>query len=172
MATVTMKRAFDLPRLVRTHQAGIWRYLRFLGCHDEQAEDLTQETFLAVLEKPFEDSGETATAAYLRTVARNLFLKSIRKSKRRPSEQELDLADSVWAEMARNNGGGDYVDALEDCLQSLNGRGREVIDLRYRDNRSRADMAEALGLSKEGVKTLLRRTKELLRDCVERKIEP
>lgn len=56
---------FDPERLIEAHQAGIWRYLRALGCDASQAEDLTQETFLAVLQKPFQDYNPAATAAYL-----------------------------------------------------------------------------------------------------------
>ena len=41
----------DAAQLIREHQAGVWRYLRVLGCSRELAEDLTQETFLAVLEQ-------------------------------------------------------------------------------------------------------------------------
>ncbi|HEX7449919.1 MAG TPA: sigma factor, partial [Pirellulales bacterium] len=61
---------FDAARLIEEHQAGVWRYLRVLGCNAAEAEDLTQDTFLAVLEKPFHDYQRAATAAYLRQVAR------------------------------------------------------------------------------------------------------
>src|SRR5437867_2915957 len=74
-------RDFDVARLVRDHQAGLWRYLRVLGCTASQAEDLTQETFLAVLQKPFQEFSTRATAAYLRQVARNLFISSRRRAK-------------------------------------------------------------------------------------------
>ena len=48
--------------LIQTYQAGIWRYLRALGCDSAQAEDITQETFLSVLQKPFQDLGPAATS--------------------------------------------------------------------------------------------------------------
>ena len=48
---------FDPVVLIQTYQAGIWRYLRALGCDSAQAEDITQETFLNVLQKPFQDLG-------------------------------------------------------------------------------------------------------------------
>ena len=38
----------DLERLVREHQAELWRYLRYLGSDAARAEDLVQETFLRV----------------------------------------------------------------------------------------------------------------------------
>ncbi len=39
---------FDFAGLVRTHQVGVWRYVRFLGAEAAEADDLTQETFLAL----------------------------------------------------------------------------------------------------------------------------
>ena len=72
---------FDPVELIETHQAGVWRYLRALGCQPAQADDLTQETFLAVLRKPFEYRGREAAAAYLRRVARRQWLMSARKSR-------------------------------------------------------------------------------------------
>ena len=53
-AAMMTERQTQLADLVRQHQAGVWRYLRFLGCDRPLADDLTQETFLAVLETPFD----------------------------------------------------------------------------------------------------------------------
>ncbi|MEK6235055.1 MAG: sigma-70 family RNA polymerase sigma factor [Planctomycetales bacterium] len=162
----------DPAALVQAHQPGVWRYLRFLGCDPSEADDLAQETFLAVLKQPFEDRGREATAAYLRTAARRLFLKSIRDANRSPVIQNLDLADSVWAQFDRDDGGNAFVDALRDCVDELDGRARDVIDRRYRENQSRTDIAQSLDMTQDGVKTLLRRTRDALRRCVERKTKP
>jgi len=165
----------DFTLLVSAHQAGIWRYLRFLGADETEADDLTQETFLAVLRQPFEDRGPPATSSYLRTVARNLFLMAVRKSGRDPALRgpalaDLDLAEEVWAKRA-SDGGNAYLDALGDCLQALAGRAREAVEMQYRDERSRGEIALALEMTEDGIKTLLRRTRETLRRCVERKLE-
>ena len=162
--------------LVRTHQAGVWRYLRFLGCDESQADDLTQETFLSVFRQPFEDRGSSATAAYLRTVAKHLFLMFLRKAQRQPTLaqqpwDDLELADQVFAQFAQTDGGNQWLEALSGCVESLDGRARQAIDLRYQADASRSAMAAALELTEDGVKTLLRRTREVLRRCVERKLE-
>ena len=156
----------NLAELVEAHQAGVWRYLRFLGCDEPSADDLTQETFLSVHRRPFEQRSEEATTAYLRTVARNLFLMTIRKSKRRAAIEHADVADEVWTQHA-GGGGEQHLDALRGCVERLNGRPREAIDLCYEQGRSRAEIAEALGMSEDGVKSLLRRTRDALRKCVD-----
>src|SRR5690242_14704515 len=70
--------ADDLAGAAHAHRLGIWRYLRFLGCDDAAADDLTQETFLAVA-RGASGNGEPVRdlPAYLRGIARNLFLKWI-----------------------------------------------------------------------------------------------
>ena len=49
-------------------------------------------------------------------------------------------------------------------------RVRRALELQYRDRATRAEIAEKLDLAVEGVKTMLRRARAALRDCVERKI--
>ncbi|HEV3024964.1 MAG TPA: sigma-70 family RNA polymerase sigma factor [Pirellulales bacterium] len=169
MAIATEKRPGDLAGLVRTHQAGIWRYLRFLGADETQADDLTQDVFLAVLGKPFVEHSATATSAYLRTVARNLFLMSARRRRRQPTIEQLDLADEVWERLSGDDGEAALA-ALRDCVESLEGRARQAVEMFYRQNRSRADIARELEMSEDGVKSLLRRTREVLRKCVEGKL--
>ena len=46
-ATQSHRASFQLTEdLIRRHQSGVWRYLRFLGCPPELADDLTQEAKL------------------------------------------------------------------------------------------------------------------------------
>lgn len=69
---------------VKTHQAEIFRYLRYLGAWDVSlAEDLVQETFLAVHQSPNtpETDDVRRQGAWLRGVARNIFLLHYRRSR-------------------------------------------------------------------------------------------
>src|SRR5947199_10741474 len=78
------RREDDLAGAADAHRLGIWRYLRFLGCDDAAADDLTQETFLAIARGAVargagnggSSTGEAVrdVPAYLRGIARNLFL--------------------------------------------------------------------------------------------------
>lgn len=161
----------DVARLVRNHQAGVWRYLRALGCESSLAEDLTQETFLAVLEKPFSDFNPAATAAYLRTVARNLFISAQRRANRQVSVADLDELDLEWSRWAGDDAGQQLLGSLQECLQSLGEKARQAIELRYRQEASRAGIATTLGMSEDGAKNLLQRAKQHLRECIERKMK-
>ena len=157
----------DVARLVREHQAGVWRYLRVLGCPAAEAEDLTQETFLAVLTRPFHDYNRQATAAYLRQVARNLFISGRRRA---VAVAELDEAEAAWLRWAVKDDGRELLDALHACLQKLTDRARQALDLRFGRQAARAEIAAALGLSEDGAKNLMQRAKQQLRACVEKAV--
>ena len=160
----------DLASLVQRHQAGVWRYLRFLGACGPEADDLTQETFLAFVRAEFSERDDRQTAGYLRTVARNQLLALRRRQNREVSTVQLEAADEVWAAATGPDGSlAGYLDALATCLETLEGRARQAIDLHYRDCVARDAIAAMIGMKPDGVKTLLRRTRELLRECIERK---
>ncbi len=162
----------DVAAIVRAHQAEVWRYLRYLGASPEQADDLAQETFLQLLRGRYVDQGSTARAAWLRTVARNLYRRSGRRAL--PTADldaaALDAADAAWLAFARDDGGAGHLAALRQCLDELDGRARAAIRLQYEERRSREQLGRDLGLSVDGVKSLMRRVRTALRACVERRI--
>ena len=161
----------DFASLVERHQAGVWRYVRFLGADTTEADDLTQETFFALARAQFVERDERQTAGYLRVVARNQLMVLRRRQNREVNTVELEAADSVWAAAAGPDGSlTNYLDALRDCVDQLEGHARQAVDLHYHDHAGREAIATQLGMQADGVKTLLRRTRDVLRECIERKI--
>ena len=161
---------FDLASLVHEHQADVWRYLRYLGAAAEDADDLVQETFLAVARTPFELRSRGETAGYLRTAARNQLLMLRRRQGRRISTVELAAAEQVWGEAAPAGRFNEFLDALRECCEALEGRAQQAVDRFYRTGQSREELATELAMRADGVKTLLRRTRAALRACVERRL--
>lgn len=158
---------------VRRHQAPLWRWLRFLGAPVDLAEDVLQDALTAALRAGVDrDRDDTTAASWLRSTGRHLFLSALRRQERRPAVELLPeaLAEVAWRRHARS-GSSDYVDALAACLQHLPPRQRRVVDLRYREDRSRAEIGAETGMAENGVKTLLRRLRADLRACVEAKLE-
>ena len=165
----------DLRILVREHQQEIWRYLRFLGCDPGEADDLTQETFLAVARRSIHRFGRGGARAYLRTVARNFFLGSLGPRGRRRATVDLETAEAAfdWYRAAEERTGESdtMMLALRTCLAELSDRARTALDLRYRDELPRGDIAARMGLSTHGVKSLLQRSYARLRVCVQRRTQ-
>ncbi|MCC6574161.1 MAG: RNA polymerase sigma factor [Planctomycetes bacterium] len=161
----------QLVSLMQAHQAGVWRYLRMLGCQPSQADDLTQEVFISVMQKPFDDHGRASTAAYLRLAAKHAFIDSLRSAGAKLAVGNLDEADAAWAEVTPEEDNDRRQDALRLCLEQLPERARKAVQLRYADDADGARIAAALETSEDGVKALLARTRGQLRECIERKLE-
>jgi RNA polymerase sigma-70 factor (ECF subfamily) len=162
---------------VRTHQAEIYRYLRYLGADRAWAEDLVQDAFLAAYDKPGPLAGEDEprrAAAWLRGIARKKFLMHCRRARTNPVTANSDVLrarEAAWAsEFLRDSDGFDYVEALRACLETLSEKSRGAVDLRYAKKTSRAQMARALAMSEDGVKSLMRRIREALGACVEKRL--
>jgi RNA polymerase sigma-70 factor, ECF subfamily len=162
---------FDPVRLIQTHQAGVWRYLRALGCDAALADDLSQDTFLAVLRRPFQELSPTATSAYLRKTALHMLISHERRHGRvRPSD-DIEMLDRTWTRWAGDDDGEAVLDYLRDCLQRLTDRARQALEMRFRGGHSRAEIAQALDITQDGAKNLMQRAKQQLRECVETKLK-
>lgn len=171
MPMTTAEHGIDLAALMREHQAGVWRYLRALGAEPNLADDITQETFLAVYRKPFEQRSRGQTIAYLRIVAKNLFLKSRRKAGREVAVAELEHVEAEWTDLVGKEDGAELVTALKECLGQLDEKPKQALDLQYKEGKQRIEIADAMGMTDDGIKTLLRRTKARLKKCMELRVK-
>lgn len=162
---------FDPARLIESHQAGVWRYLRALGCDASLADDLTQETFLAVMRQPFQEISPAATAVYLRRTAYHLFVSHHRQARRQTTTAEIEEIDQTWTRWAGEDQGETLLSALRECLHELGSRARMALELRFQDRQSRANIAAALQITEDGAKNLMQRAKQTLRTCVEKKLK-
>lgn len=164
-------RRIDPETVIRDHQEGLWRYLRALGCDSALAEDLVQDTLITVLRTEIEDQGEAALGAYLRKVARNLFISRQRREKRVRTVAEVEEIETEWQEWVRDDSGDAMLDALRDCLGRLSERAQLALRLRFRERSSRSEIADALTMTEHGAKNLMQRAKTQLKDCIEAKVK-
>ena len=167
----------ELEALVRLHQAELYRYVRYLGAASSAvAEDVIQETFLAAFKSnsPPRNPEPRVQAAWLRGIARNLFLVHCRRQRTNPVRTDSDSverAEAVWTgEFLRGGDGFDYVEALRGCMGRLAERQREMLDLQYAQGKSRAEIASLCKMSEDGIKSFMRRTRSALGDCIKRRL--
>lgn len=146
--------------LVRAHQGALWRYLRVLGAGADEAADVAQEAFVALLRASLQNRGELALRAWLRTTARNLWLAALRRQRGSPVAIDTEAIEQAWARYERDDDGDGYRDALDRCLGTLPVRQRELLEDNVRGRAARD----------EGVRSQLRRLKQALRDCVQRRL--
>lgn len=159
----------DPERLIVEHQAGVWRFLRAAGCEPNLADDLTQETFVMTLQRPFLEYSRTATAAYLRRVAMNLLINLRRREGRMHLVEDPVVFESAWISWIGDDNGEQLLAALKQCLKKLTARARLSLEMRFRDGASRGSIAAALEISEHGAKNLMQRAKGQLKTCIEKK---
>jgi RNA polymerase sigma-70 factor (ECF subfamily) len=141
----------------RMHLSDVYGYLLRLCAGDRaQAEDLTQDVWLALVEELRRGRTERADIRWLITVARSRFLDAARRERRRQSKLEL-----IRREQPRDDepSEGDVLDRL-DRLQPLH---RAVLVLRYVDGLSVPEVATAIGRKLTPTNSLLARARAELR---------
>ncbi len=144
----------------------VWRYLRFLGCAADLADDFAQDTLVAAL-RTF--AADEPPLAWLCTTARNRLRMHLRRAGREIAD--LDVLHAQWVEVATPDGGDAQARALRRCLDELPQRSRRALELRYGDGVERAAIAREIGLGAEGVKSLLVRLRAALAACVQQRVK-
>jgi RNA polymerase sigma-70 factor (ECF subfamily) len=161
---------FDVQVLIDKYQIKIWRYLRALGCDETLADDLTQDTFVAVLRRPFEIVNDAATAVYLKRVSYHLLVDYRRRSKRMIVTEDIDLRDRMWVRWIGENGEEEIFEYLKSCYERLTDRAKLALQLRFREGASREKIADELAISTNGAKNLMQRAKAQLKECIESRV--
>lgn len=160
----------EIGAFVERHERALWRYLRHLGCRPEEADELLQDTFLTALSSSFEDRGDSAAFAWLRSIARHTFLNR-RRADRRQAERYCDAVEELWSDPNGLSSTWDRErDALSHCIEGLDDGGRLLVRRFYGEGASRVELAVECGLTENGVKTRLQRLRASLRSCVERRL--
>lgn len=144
----------------------VQRYLRCLRCPRDLTQDLAQETMLqAVRSWPAQEP----PLPWLLVTARNLWFAYCRRSRAVVSMEQLqELHDRALRELGSDGGDG-RVAALRACVEALPERSQRALQFYYEEGLTRGEVAERLGLSDEGVKSLLERVKLALKQCVQRR---
>lgn len=157
------------------YQKYYWRIVRFLmrafRLSQEDAEELAQDVFVRVF-RTIEDYRGDAEWAFLEVTARNLGLNRVRglnTQKRKGEKVEIDDPNVAFEPVAPE--GPDYAERqgdvvrlrqLHDAIRELPDGQRQCLQL-YIDDFSYDEIARALRISTDAVKSRLRDAKKLLR---------
>lgn len=145
----------------------------------DMAEDLIQETFLQALRSLPSFRGDAKITTWLYSIARNVALSRIRRS-RRYSYLESDTLEHVQAttegdlsnKADRSSPADDTVRSeemqlLHDAIGELSPSYREVVKLRDLEELSTREVAKRLDLSRVNVRVRLHRARKALREQLE-----
>jgi len=174
---VTAAQAGDrraMEELLGRHQARVFRFGRKMCGDEDAAQDVLQETLLAAARTLPDFRGASSVSTWLYTIARSFCIKRRRVSKFAPRhldslEQNATAASEV-ADPSRSPeedaAGRQLQEALDGAIDALEPMYREVLILRDVEGLPAAEVAEALGLSVEAVKSRLHRARMAVRERV------
>ena len=129
-----------------------------------RAEELTQDTLLAAVERPPRGATERpALRAWLARVARNLAFSSARGDRHRAAREESVARTEQLPSVAEAVERTELRQRLTDAVLELSSPYREVVILRYLEGLSTAQVAERTGASAPAVRTRLSRGLSMLR---------
>ena len=162
----------QIARLLMQHRAPLYGYIFACVRHHDDAEDILQNVSVAVAESIGQLDNEAGFLPWAREIARRRILAHQRRLDR---EKVLDpeliqrLADAV-AQVEKDQDPFAHRMALLACLEKLPPEHRRLIALRYEGSWDAQDLAASCGRSVQAVYALVKRIKQILRDCVERRL--
>lgn len=166
-----------LEKLLKRYQQNVYRFGMQMCRHPEDAEDVVQETLLAVARTVKSFRGTSSVTTWLYTIARSFCIKKRRKSKFAPDREESLNEDRSGkgqplqvADPNRNPeeaaAAGEIEAALREAIWSLDPKYREVLVLRDVEGLTAPEVAEVVGLGVAAVKSRLHRARAAVRERV------
>lgn len=163
-------------QLVLLHQARVRAYLGQYCRSSDLVDDQAQETFLSAYRTLDTYQDERPFASWLFGIAKHRALDSLRAEARRRARENSrwDSALAAWrledAESGPSAEREPEVAALEQCMGKLPEHSARIVAEHYFENRSAAEIARGRGKSEGAVRMLLLRVRQLLRDCIGKRL--
>lgn len=166
---LVQKEAFAL--LVHRYQERLARYMRRLGVlRREDMEDVLQNVFLKTYRNLNEFDRRLKFSSWIYRITHNEAMSFFRSTSSRPEGHPVDDAELVLEQLSGQSDTsmeaelGLNATQLTEALKKLEAKYRDVIVLRYFEEREYAEISDILRLPTGTVATLLNRAKKRLRE--------
>src|ERR671930_1576277 len=155
-------RAFE--KLYQRHVGDVYRYALVVMRNPDDAEDVTQTTFMNAYRAFANGERPRTPQNWLITIAHNVCRQRFRQLQRRPNEMPLE--EDEIAHIAPDDDAPSAED-IRRALSHLAFNQRAALVMRELEGRSYAEIAEILDLSTSAVETLIFRARRALREQLE-----
>jgi len=147
--------------IVQTHSRRVYNFIFQLTRHSQDAEDLTQQTFIKAYHHLARFDLERPLINWLLTIARNAALNHFR-SARKWTEIPLDAAGSEPSPASTAESRDRAANLWDRARAVLSPREFEVLWLRFAEDLSTEETAQVAGLTQTHVKVLVYRARQAL----------
>lgn len=154
-----------------THQNRLYGYVfSLLGDHSRAA-DVLQETNIVLWRKIAEFQVDKAFLPWAFAIARFQVLAHLRDKKRDRLLLDAELAEAISGKAERQADQFDeFREALRRCLTTLSANNRDLVERRYFNSMSIADIAQEFDRTASAVKVALLRSRRHLLECIQRRL--
>jgi RNA polymerase sigma factor (sigma-70 family) len=142
-------RNFAFNQLVKTYQQKVYWHIRKMVIDHDDADDLTQETFIKAWKNLDNFKGESQLFTWLYRIATNESLNHLTKKKRRFSIPIDDISEELSNKLEDSDMvSGDEVQLkLQKALLTLPDKQRLVFNMKYYDDMKYEEISEVTGTS-------------------------
>lgn len=153
----------SMEEIYQQYSNMVYKYLICLCGNAEIAEDLTQETFVIAVKKINQFRGNCKVSSWLCQIAKHLWFKELKKSKKLSSEE---LTDEIGILKATEEIVCEKEEKLElfKSMQKLDEPARQVVYLRMMGNLSFLEIAEVLDKTPNWARVTFFRAKQKIRE--------
>ena len=159
----------NIEDVYKQYSSTVYKYLFCLTNNEDIAEDLTQETFTIAVKEINKFKGNCKVSVWLCQIAKHLWYKELKKSKRRKSISIEELNDDIEEHETIE----DIVMQKEDKLklfkdmQNLDELSREIMYLRMVGNLNFIEIGEILGKTPNWARVTFYRAKQKIKEVNE-----
>ena len=163
-------------KIVRETASFVRAYLALYVRDQDAISDLAQETYIYAFEHLGDYALGTDFPAFLKTIARTRALRAYRERERKETAHRRYVA-AVQSRLAEGAGKLDEKQPVEgllaklrDCVNRLSGHAKELVEMRYFQNKPAQEIAQLQGKTVNHVNVTLFRVRNQLAQCVERPV--
>jgi len=175
LVVAALKDRHAFASLVQRYESPMARYIVRLGCHDpELAKDILQESFIKAYVNLNDYDPSLSFSAWLYRIVHNETINHFRKQKNRPRpferEEDLILFEKIADDLdvAVNSDARLRQVAIQTALSKLEQHYRDVVILRFFEDKSYDEISDILHIPSGTVATYLSRAKAKLRDALKK----
>ncbi len=160
--------------LVKQNEQMLYAYILGIVRDHNRAEDIVQEAFVKAYENLSSLKNKEAFGSWLRTIARNIALVELKRSKKEISfePQVLMGMEDIFCSVEKHSGDqwSEKVQFVKECFDRLPEPLNVPCKLHYFDNIKTAEIADLMQITLANVLKRLERSRQQLKICVENKI--